>query len=444
MAPFEPHSDRLEPYLELGEHKIDYLLKHLNSLVDASGKHSPLAGRAVDVIVTPVEVNDNHGTGVFLKMLFAAGDDIVSIRSLDQHNGQQDFGLPMKIVHGLNLQNPDLQNGVSREAIFTRISNALRGVEVRRILCVPYLPDDVMTAIAIHGIFKAPMCTFIMDDQNIAERSIADGPMRELLEKSTLRLAISPEMRGAYERKFGLPFFYLPPTAPADMMPSQLHVPVTPPDARHGVVIGNLWSPRWPDLLRRTIRHSGATLSYPGGNSLPGSAESWQADGIYPQERLASDELVRMLRSMWFAVLPSGTMDAEEDRRWVAEFSLPSRLVYLMCTSHIPVIVLGSRDTAAAHFVEQFGIGVVADYDRDSFRNAVQHISQPDVNLAMRRRGYVAAGRFVDTGIGEWIWQSLAKGEALDRRFEDLAPSRDVSYSDHAGHVDRASQTGGR
>ncbi len=117
-----------------------------------------------------------------------------------------------------------------------------------------------------------------------------------------------------------------------------------------------------------------------------------------------------MLRSMWFAVLPSGTMDESEDRRPIAEFSLPSRLVYLMCTSHIPVIVLGSRDTAAAHFVEQFGIGVVANYDRDSFLNAVHHISRPDVNLAMRRRGLAAVGRFVDTGVGEWIWNRWPKG----------------------------------
>lgn len=436
MALSETHtgySDGIEPSLpEANEHKIDYLLKHLNALVDTSPTSSPLGGRAVDVIVTPVEVNENHGTGVFLKMLFAAGDDIVSIRSLDQHNGQQDFGLPMKIEHGHNSQKAASQAVSSREAIYARIAKALQSVEVRRVLCVPYLPDDVMTAIAIHGIFKAPMCTFIMDDQNIAEPSIADEPMRELLEKSTLRLAISPEMRTAYEKKFGLPFFYLPPTAPAHMLPSQLHVPVTPPDARHGVMIGNLWSPRWPDLLRATMRNSGVTLSYPGGASLPGSAESWQADGIYPQDRLATGELVRMLRSMWFAVLPSGTMDADEDRRWVAQFSLPSRLVYLMCTSHIPVIVLGSRDTAAAHFVEQFGIGVVADYHPDSFRNAVQHISKPEVNLAMRRRGYVAAGRFVDTGVGEWIWQSLAKGRPVDGRFEDLAPQPQSSPA--SGH----------
>jgi hypothetical protein len=398
--------------MPVDDQKINHLLRRLNRLTASARESTVPAERACDVIITPVEVNDSHGTGVLLQMLFGGEDNIVSIRSLDQYGGRQDFGLPLKIVHGAD----------SRDAAFARVEEALRGIAPRRVVCVPYQPDDVMTAIAIHGIFGASLCTYIMDDQNVAVRGIEDRVMRELLEKSSLRLAISPEMRAAYQRKFGLPFFYLPPVAPARMLPSRLHVPVTPPDARHGVVIGNLWSPRWPQLLRRTVRNSGVTLSYPGGDSLADSEDALREDGIYPHPRAGGEELVRLLRSMWFAVVPSGTLDQFEDRRWMAEFSLPSRLVYLMSTSHIPVIVLGSRDTAASHFVEQFGVGVTSSYDRASFKKAVEYITQPEVNLAMRRRGLAAAGRFVDTGVGEWIWQSLDRGEPLDRRFEDLSP----------------------
>lgn len=398
--------------MPVDDQKINHLIRRLNTLTASASESTVPAERACDVIITPVEVNDSHGTGVLLQMLFGGEENIVSIRSLDQYGGRQDFGLPLKIVHGAD----------SRDAAFARVEEALRGIAVRRVVCVPYQPDDVMTAIAIHGIFGASMCTYIMDDQNVAVRGIEDGAMRELLERSSLRLAISPEMRAAYERKFGLPFFYLPPVTPARMLPSRLHVPVTPPDARHGVVIGNLWSPRCPQLLRRTVRNSGVTLSYPGGDALADSADALREDGIYPHARAGGEELVRLLRSMWFAVVPSGTLDQFEDRRWMAEFSLPSRLVYLMSTSHIPVIVLGSRDTAASHFVEQFAIGVTSSYDRASFKNAVEYITQPEVNLAMRRSGLVAAGRFVDTGVGEWIWQSLDRGEPLDRRFEDLMP----------------------
>jgi hypothetical protein len=94
----------------------------------------------------------------------------------------------------------------------------------------------------------------------------------------------------------------------------------------------------------------------------------------------------------------------------------------MMATSHIPVLVLGSRDTAVAHFVEQFGIGMVCGYERAAFMEAVERITQPATNLEMRRNALVVAARFSDAGAGEWIWRSLAHGAAIDERFENLAP----------------------
>lgn len=35
--------------------------------------------------------------------------------------------------------------------------------------------------------------------------------MRELLEKASLRLVIGPEMRDAYEEKYDMPFWVMPP-----------------------------------------------------------------------------------------------------------------------------------------------------------------------------------------------------------------------------------------
>jgi hypothetical protein len=40
----------------------------------------------------------------------------------------------------------------------------------------------------------------------------------------------------------------------------------------------------------------------------------------------------------------------------------------------------------------------------------------------MRRNALTVAGRFSDAGAAEWIWRSLARGDAIDARFEDLAP----------------------
>ena len=92
----------------------------------------------------------------------------------------------------------------------------------------------------------------------------------------------------------------------------------------------------------------------------------------------------------------------------------------MMAVSHIPILVLGSRDTGAAHFVEQFGIGAVAGYEKKAFVEAVDYITRPEVNLEMRRKALTMAGRFTDVGAAEWIWQSLARGEPIDGRYEDL------------------------
>ncbi len=394
------------------EHRIDDLIAQLSALTADPRHAKPPVRRAADVFITPVEVNESHGTGLLLRALFGGDPGVVSIRSADQYGGRADFGVSIKLPH----------SNSSRDQVFSRVAEALRSFDVRRLLCAPYNSSDVSTAIAVHGIFGAPMCAWIMDDQNIDAKHIEDEPMRELLERSSLRLAISPEIRAAYEHKFGLPFYYVPPLVPARMLPTRLQAPDAPPDAKHGVMIGNPWSPRSLELLRRTVRDSGVTLSYPGAHArdLGATIEALREDGIHAHDFLDEPELVAVLRSMWFAVVPSGTLDEFEDRRWLAAMSLPSRLVYMTCVSQIPVIVLGSRDTAAAHFVEQFGVGVNASYDRDSFIRAVEHITGRDVNLAMRRRALAISGRFSDAGVGEWIWQSLARGEPFDRRFEDL------------------------
>src|SRR5580700_7446764 len=139
--------------MPVDQQKIDHLIRRLSKLTASTRETNVPAERGCDVIITPVEVNDSHGTGVLLQMLFGGEENIVSIRSLDQYGGSQNFGLPLKIAHGAD----------SRDTAFARVEQALRGVAVRRVVCVPYQPDDVRTAIAIHEIFGASMCTYIMD-----------------------------------------------------------------------------------------------------------------------------------------------------------------------------------------------------------------------------------------------------------------------------------------
>jgi hypothetical protein len=371
-----------------------------------------------DVIITHVEVNDRHGVGKFVRMLYLGEPGIISLRSADLYDGQHDLGdLSFCIRH----------ENKARDAVFSRVLNTLGDNTVSRIVCVPYFTDDVRTALAVKEIYGASMCTYIMDDQNICTGDgIPDGLMSELLAKSKLRLAISPELKRAYEKKYGHKFWYMPPLVPTRLIPSRLISPVPERGLLEGVIIGNIWGEQWVNLLRDTVRHSGIRLrwySNGGFRWLPCSKDSLIADSIIPCDPPQDDPLIEILRSSRFAVLPSGTLDENDDRRFLAQLSLPSRMPFMMATSHIPILVLGNRQTGAARFVDHFGIGAVADYDRRAFVDALNYMMRPEVNLEMRRRALVASGRFGDAGAAEWIWQSLACGHAIDLRYEELIPN---------------------
>jgi len=91
-----------------------------------------------------------------------------------------------------------------------------------------------------------------------------------------------------------------------------------------------------------------------------------------------------------------------------------------MATSNIPIIVLGSEKTSAASFVNRFGIGVVSDYNHDSFNAALDYVTQPEVQLKLRQNAIKVAQSFSDKDIGQWVWNSLELGYASDSRFEEL------------------------
>jgi hypothetical protein len=185
-----------------------------------------------DAIVTHFEVNDRHGVGKLLLTLFQGDPSLLAIRSATSFAGKHDLtGVSLVIAHADH----------ARDAVFQQTLSALGGHTVRRILCIPYFADDVRTAIALKEIFGATLCTYLMDDQNIHAAGIPDALMSELLEKSRLRLAISPQLRIAYERKYGRPFWYMPPVVRGSLIPSRLCIPATPRQPLQGVVIGNIW-----------------------------------------------------------------------------------------------------------------------------------------------------------------------------------------------------------
>lgn len=116
------------------------------------------ASGPVDLLVTHNEVSERHGTGVLLRRLFLGGPPVASVRSVDLYGGEQDLGQPR-----LRL---DLGDASWLEVMET-VVGALGHLDVRRILCVPYGPSEVRIALAAREVFGVPMCTWVMDDQNI-------------------------------------------------------------------------------------------------------------------------------------------------------------------------------------------------------------------------------------------------------------------------------------
>jgi hypothetical protein len=378
--------------------------------------------REYDAVVSHIEVNDRHGVGVVLRMLFADRPDVLAVRSRDFFGGDNQIGdRAVRIDHDGD-----------RVAAFLTVARALSGVRVRRVLCVPYFPADVWNGLVMKYLFGAPLCVYVMDDQSIHTDGIPTPLMAEALRAADLRLAISQEMAHAYEAKFGQKFWLVPPVVSPAFIPSTPPRP-TPELLRTGtgVLVGNVWSARWLQMLRAAVRGAGATLHWfgddkPGGVPLDRAALA--ADGIVHQGFLPDQgEFVARLRRYPYAVLATSPLDgdaADESpgARAIARLSLPSRLPFLLAATHVPVVVLGSPETTAARFVQRFDLGGVCPYAAGEFRDAIHSVLEPGRHADIRGRAARLAPGFSAAPVVDWIWASLEHGWPVDDRFEELMP----------------------
>lgn len=370
-------------------------------------------GQPVDVVVSHAEVNDRHGTGVLTQRLFPDGSALGSIRSRDDYDGRQRFG-----AWSARLPQPD------PAAAAARVAALLGGARVRRVLAIPFYPDDVLTALALQQLSGAPLCTYVMDDRNLETDGIPDALLAELLARSALRLAVSPELRDGYQRKFGRPFAFLPPVVDPALV---LRGPASPPGdlGGRGVMIGNVWGRAWLHQLAALTAATGLELDWYSSAGLGWqelSAGELARAGIHWRPGPPDAELVRHLRRAPFALLPSGTLDAGDDHRAIARLSLPSKAIYTTATAHLPLLVLGHPGTAAARFAVRAGVGWSVPYERAALLGAVEELRRPEVQARLRARAAALAPALSAEGVGDWIWSSLAAGAPVDDRWERLLP----------------------
>jgi hypothetical protein len=419
----------------LGPHEVP--LSEPEFRVVSSPKASPDPSAPVHAVVTINEINYEHGTGPLVKRIFEGRRGMFSIRSRD-HWGTQDFGdWHVKMS----------QEGCTRPEWFRRVLRVLAGRNVKSVTCVPFLAEELMTSIAIKESFGAKMCAYVMDDQNVAVNVIPDDLMREFLEKCSLRLATHAELRDAYARKYGLPFYILPAVVPAALVSVEPLPPAYDPQAKRGALLGSFWDQSWFDQLCDALEPCHYRIDWYGQNRSPWlrfPPEDLTRAGITPFGILPEDRLAVELRKYPFVIVPCGVLGGKETNAGVASLSLPGRILFAAATSHTPILLVGSERSCGARLIERFGIGVTVPYDAARLAEAMQRLSQPQLQAEMRRKAAAIAGALSDRGVVDWLREAIERGEPPDSRFEDLfageCPARGPSRNNAAGAATPATQ----
>jgi hypothetical protein len=376
------------------------------------GKTGRAGLRDAALCVTRVELNNRTGGGVILAQILAREPALAVIYSLEMYDGECAGDLASCV----------LQRSDDPAEAVAPIAAALEGHEVKRIICAPQATSDVLSATAAAELTGAPLVAYVMDDANVYRDGISDAAMRLLIERSAICFAISPLLCEVYERKFGEAFWLLPPVNEARLFAAPDLEPAANREPR-GVIIGNVWSPEVLADLRSTIRRSGLRVDWYGNAGRPfidPDPAGLAGDRIALHPNLADEPLVRELRRCDYAIMPSRVLSEDAPHDFLYRASLPSRLVYLFTTAHLPVVVLGGADTTAAQFIAGFGLGAVSPYEPERFAEAVAMVTTPPERDAIRSRAAALSPHFAAEPVADWIWRSAALGRPVDSRYERL------------------------
>ena len=269
-----------------------------------------------------------------------------------------------------------------------------------------------MHAVAAKRITGAPLCTWLMDDQNIYAPHVPDQRVAELLAASDLRLAISPEMCAAYRAKFGGEMHLLPPVLTRRAAPVPCYWEPEGGAPPRCAMIGNVWTAQSFQQLRAVLRESGVQVDWYGNGAnaawLPDTPEDWERDNLFCLGMLPEEDLVASLASYPFILVPSGTLEADDDNPAFSRLSLPSRLLFLHATTDTPVLVLGSSETAAGRFVTRLGTGICVTTSPEQFRAAARQVEDASVRDRLRQNIRRWANSLIMENAGQWLWDSLA------------------------------------
>jgi FkbM family methyltransferase len=365
----------------------------------------------VDLLITSNELNLHHGTGVLLNRIF---DPNTSIH-LRTHNDYADKG-PFR-SHLVDAANR------SRSAVFSLVLDALATENIRRIICVPFFPEDYLVGIAAKNFLGVPMVVWMMDDLIIHNSKVPHERALELFDLADIRFVISPEMRDAYEERFRRKFYMLPATVEAKLITKVPSSNISQNlAAKTCAMIGNVWSQAWFERLAEMIKKSGWTVHWYG----PGLSCGWlniTADkliehNIIEKGFLPEQDLIDALVTYPFSIIPTGSGNDDDDRPGVTLLSLPSRMSFLLAATYLPMLVVGSEKSCAAKFARRFGVGFSVNYDEHQFLEAIAKLGDASFSAQCRSNAAAVAMTFSADSLAEWIGKCCDEGVAIDDRFE--------------------------
>jgi tetratricopeptide (TPR) repeat protein len=362
-----------------------------------------------DLLITMPETSRRHGTGVLLRRFFPQSSDFVTLRSFTNYGGIEEFGSTNLLLSVPHLNDAELA---------TRLKRTLEPWRIRRILCVPFAPADFKHAAIAHNFTGAPLCTYVMDDQNLVPSKVPDALAHALFEVSDLRLTISPEMHSGYAARYPFHFDLMPPIVVDESTRRENCWNPSIRPATHAALVGNVWSEGQLRQVANFVAQSGLKVDWFGREPLTNLAKA----GLHGQGFLPEGELADRLTKYPFVLVPGGALDGTEDNEWLTRLSLPSRMVFLLQTQ-TPMLVLGSAETAAGSFVERLGVGRVLGYDARDARKAVREFARPGVRNKFLENARAHASAFVMPDAGQWIWRSLAAGRAQPAPFDGVFSS---------------------
>lgn len=378
-----------------------------------------------DLIISAIEINRHHGVGILLQRFFPDSTNLVTLRSSSVYGGEESFGLGHHELRSVNLTVPEIE---------ARLKTILAPYRIRRILCVPYYREDFIHGLLAQKLTNAPVCTYLMDDQNVFSSHVPDHWVESLLRVSDLCLGISPEMCAAYQHKYERGLHLLPPLMERTAPLVPCYWPSDSPPPLKVAMIGNVWTADRFMQLRALLRAANLHVDWYGNGSaaswLPGTPEEWEADNIHSLGYLPEDDLVASLAAYPCVLVPSGSLDQDDDNLSFSRLSLPSRLIFLHTRTDTPVLLLGSRDSAAGHFILNLGTGLCSAYQVEDLRRQLARLQDPAEHLKLRRAIRSWAPHFILPDGGQWLWESLAQRSPLPATFDAAfqRPAEDTAW----------------